>query len=323
MTDNELRYNYFLDEWIIYAPKRQGRPDRKKDYCPFCKGSDEIGVNINEPIRLCNKFPSLSLNEGFWSKEEDALYKSRSAYGKCEVLVYSAEHSKKFHELNVDEILSIFEKWIEATKQLTKNEKIKYILPFENFGQDVGASIVHPHGQIYAFSFVPHTIQNELKKIKEFIIQEKTCMTCKYLDFEKKTNSRIVFEDQFLIAVVPYSAQYAYDLYIYPKRCYGQLEESTKEELIAFAKLLPRIVKSLSKIFGKEVSYSLSLHQKVFNLSEIPNIYHMYFKLHTPQRNKQSLKILGAVESSLGVFINGTLPEEATKEYKKALNFLS
>ncbi|MHA1197087.1 MAG: hypothetical protein ACTSSM_13425, partial [Promethearchaeota archaeon] len=141
--------------------------------------------------------------------------------------------------------------------------------------------------------------------------------------FEKKISSRIVFENQFLIAVVPYSARYAYDLYIYPKRCYGQLEESTKEELIAFAKLLPRLVKSLSKIFDKEVSYSLSLHQKVFNFSEIPNIYHMYFKLHTPQRNKQSLKILGAVESSLGVFINGTLPEEAAKEYKKALKFLS
>ncbi|MHA1204295.1 MAG: galactose-1-phosphate uridylyltransferase, partial [Candidatus Heimdallarchaeaceae archaeon] len=220
MTENELRYNYFFDEWIIYAPKRQRRPDRKKDYCPFCKGSDEIGANINEPIRLDNKFPSLSLDEDFWVKEEDTLHKSRSAYGKCEILVYSAEHNKKFHELKVDEILSIFEKWIEATKQLTKDEKIKYVLPFENFGQDVGASIVHPHGQIYAFSFVPHTIRNELGKIKEFISKEKTCMTCKYLDFEKKISSRIVFENQFLIAVVPYSARYAYDLYIYPKRCY-------------------------------------------------------------------------------------------------------
>ncbi|RLG10922.1 hypothetical protein DRN69_08400 [Candidatus Pacearchaeota archaeon] len=41
MTEGELRYNYFFDEWIIYAPKRQRRPDRKKDFCPFCKGSEK------------------------------------------------------------------------------------------------------------------------------------------------------------------------------------------------------------------------------------------------------------------------------------------
>ncbi|RLG10921.1 galactose-1-phosphate uridylyltransferase, partial [Candidatus Pacearchaeota archaeon] len=223
-----------------------------------------------------NKFPSLSLEVDYWSKEEDQLYKSKSAYGKCEVLVYSADHNIKFHELKVDEILSIFEKWIEATKQLKEDKKIKYILPFENFGKDVGASILHPHGQIYAFSFVPHTVQNELRKIEDFFKKENACMICKYLEIEKKTDLRVVFENEFVIAVVPFSAQYAYDLYIYPKRCYSQLEESRQEELVSFANLLPKLVKSLFVIFGKEVSYSLSLHQKVFNFPESPNIYHMY-----------------------------------------------
>ncbi len=322
MTEyNELRYNPILNEWIIYAPKRQKRPDRDITKCPFCEGSEEIPV-FNGPVRIKNKFPALDKKFSTY-KEEKALWKiKKGAYGTCEVLVYSAKHDLRFSELEKCEVNVILKEFVNATKEFSKDKKIKYILPFENYGKDVGASIIHPHGQIYGFSFIPQIIQNEIKLSKKYYKKHKTCLTCAIIDNELNDKKRIVYENEQLIVFIPYYAQYAYDLYVYPKRCYGYLGESSKEELEAFSIILPKIVKALTIMFGQEVSYSLSLHQAPLNYrGAIP--YHMYFKLHTPQRNPNSLKILGAVETSLGVFINGTLPETAAKQYAEALSKVS
>ncbi|MHA1302832.1 MAG: galactose-1-phosphate uridylyltransferase [Candidatus Heimdallarchaeaceae archaeon] len=317
MNNNEMRYNPFLEEWVIYSPSRQKRPDRDTTKCPFCEGSTEV-PSFEGPMRIANKFPALSLEAGLVQYSLDELHIKRGAFGVCEVLIYSAEHEKKFTDLTENEILAIFSKWTKATKELSKHQAIKYILPFENYGEDVGASITHPHGQIYAFPFVPKIIENELRHYKEYFEKKKSCFMCDYVRYELKVKDRVVYSDDYIVALVPYYAQYAYDIYIYPKRCYGLLSQSTRKELEAFASFLPQAIKALNSIFGKEVSYSLSLHQSPLNVQQI-RPYHLYFKLHTPQRNKQSLKILGAVESSLGIFLNGMLPEAAAKEIRQAI----
>jgi galactose-1-phosphate uridylyltransferase len=74
----------------------------------------------------------------------------------------------------------------------------------------------------------------------------------------------------------------------------------------------------LNLIFKKEVSYSLSLHQGPVN-EEGTTAYHLYFKLHTPQRNTKSKKLLGAVETSSATYINGTLPETATAKLRNLI----
>ncbi len=318
MTNPEVRWNPLTKEYVIYSPKRQSRPDRDEVKCPFCEGSEEVPI-FEKIMRLPNKFPSLSQDLECQRYKVNDFHEKITGYGKCEVVVYTKNHEGKFSDLSNGEILSIFENWIQATKEISSDQHIKYILPFENYGKDVGASLHHPHGQIYAFPFIPSDVKKELESLAEYQSEKKSCLICDILKQELLERDRVVIENDYIVAIVPFYAKYSYDLYIYPKRHHSFLHQSTRRELEAYVEFVPQAIKALNSILKQEVSYSLSLHQQAVNSKGSSN-FHFYFKLHTPQRNSKSLKLLGAVETATNVFINGTLPEDAAKQYRQELN---
>ncbi len=317
MTVRELRKNPFTGEIVIFSEIRQERPDRDRSICPLCPGSEEV-PNFTKPVRISNKYPALSQDLEYKKYKKDSFYEKSPGYGVCELVVYTDKHVSKFSELSLDESMKIFETWMQATKQLGSNKTIKYILPFENYGDEVGATLLHPHGQIYAFPFIPDYMEKELDAILKYQKENRSCMFCDLLSIEQEKKERIIFEDENIIALIPYYAKYAYDVFIYPKRHISFLHQCTRSEMVSMLSFFPTLIKSLNKLFEKEISYSLSLHQGPVN-SQGSTSYHMYFKMHTPQRNKNSSKLLGAVETSTNTFINGTLPETAAAQLQKLL----
>ncbi len=317
MTVREIRKNPFTGEVVIFSETRQDRPDRDSSLCPLCTGSEEVPT-FNKPLRISNKFPALSKDVEYRKYKKDSFYEKTSGYGCCELIVYTDKHNSKFIDLSVDESMGIFEAWMQATKQLSSNKNLKYILPFENYGEDVGATLLHPHGQIYAFPFIPDYMKKELEAILEYRREHNKCMICDYLLIEQENTDRIVYEDENIVALIPFFAKYAYDMIIYPKRHISYLHQCTRSEMVSMLSFFPIAIKALNKFFETEVSYSLSLHQGPVN-SEGSTAFHLYFKLHTPQRNKQSTKLLGAVETSTNTFISGILPETAAAQLQKLM----
>ena len=315
MTVREIRKNPFTDEWVIYSETRQSRPDREEGFCPLCTGSEEVPV-FNQPLRIINKFPALSLEEELKKRKTSEFQSSMNGYGQCELIVYTDIHNAKFVDLNDDEIMLIFDKWMEATKEFSSNKNIKYVLPFENYGPDVGATLIHPHGQLYAYPIVPNLIQKELETIIKYREKNKTCMVCDYLLTEIEAEKRIVYQDENIVILVPYFARYAYDMFLYPKRHINFLHQLTRSEITSIIQNIRKSILSLNEIFQKDISYSLSLHQSPLN-TEGNSYYHLYFKIHTPQRNLKSKKLLGAVETSTLTYINGVLPETAVINLKE------
>ncbi|MHA1445581.1 MAG: galactose-1-phosphate uridylyltransferase [Candidatus Heimdallarchaeaceae archaeon] len=318
MSHREIRKNPFTGEWIIYSEVRQVRPDRKNDFCPLCSGSPEVPEFI-EPVRIPNKFPALDAENDTRKFSSGEFQIKMRSYGKCEIVVYTDNHNAKCIDLPAEEIFQIFNSWMRATKELSTDEKIKYILPFENYGEDVGATLIHPHGQIYAFPMIPNMIQKEFDSIKKYREKEKSCMVCNYILEEQEKEERIVFQDNNLLAFVPYFAKYAYDVFVYPKRHVNFLHQCTRSEMNSFISIIKQIIISLNDIFEKNISYSLSLHQSPLN-TQGSNMFHFYFKIHTPQRNIKSLKLLGAVETSTMTYINGILPETAASRLREKMS---
>lgn len=317
MTKREIRRNPFTGEWIIYSESRQTRPDREEKICPLCLGSEEV-PSFHKPFRLPNKYPSLYSEGDSRIKKNGDFFEKTDSYGFCELVVYTDEHNGRFYKLPIESIMDIFQAWNQATKEYSTKENINYVLPFENYGIDVGASLIHPHGQIYAFSIVPEKINKEIERIIDYQKKNNECMSCTYIRTEIEQKERIIFEDDNLIVLIPYYARYAYDIYIYPKRHMNFLFQATQRELESFAQILRALIITLNTYFNKEISYSLSLIQAPLKKADKAS-FHMYFKLHTPQRNEKSLKILGAVESTLDFFINGTFPETAVENIRKNL----
>ena len=61
----------------------------------------------------------------------------------------------------------LFHAWSDRYIKLLEREEIKYVMPFENRGEECGVTLHHPHGQIYAYPFIPPVIQKELEAFKK------------------------------------------------------------------------------------------------------------------------------------------------------------
>ena len=103
------------------------------------------------------------------SKENIFLEKvlSKPSKGECEVVVYSPEHLDTISEMPIERIELLSNVWIDRYKELLKNPNVKYVLPFENRGEECGVTLHHPHGQIYAYPFVPPIIKTEIRAFKK------------------------------------------------------------------------------------------------------------------------------------------------------------
>ncbi|MHA1686957.1 MAG: galactose-1-phosphate uridylyltransferase [Candidatus Heimdallarchaeaceae archaeon] len=316
--NSEIRKNPFTGDWIIYSQSRQKRPDRDDDYCPFCAGGEDYN-DFSKPKVIPNKYPALDPEVNFHAYRLGPFLEKQTGFGHCQIVVYTQVHNTKFYKLDHEKVLEIFQTWIKATRELKKQQNIQYVLPFENYGAEVGATLLHPHGQLYGFPFIPNEINKEFAKLVEYKHKTGKCMTCVYLAEEQKRKERIIYEDDFILILVPFFAKYAYDIFIYPKRHVSFLEQTTQREKESLAIHLLKAINALNKLFGKEVSYSMSLHQAPINVKHTI-VFHLYFKIHTPQRSKESLKLLGAVETSTNTYINGVFPEDAASELRKILN---
>lgn len=171
----ELRHNPLLDTWTMVATNRQNRPHLPADWCAFCPGEGKSVPAHYDVLAYPNDFPTLSQKpDAADQKKNNKIFRSAEAYGKCEVLLYSPEHTKKIYELSDAHVLKIVELWTARYKELSKDKRIKYIFEFENRGEEVGVTMPHPHGQLYAYSWIPEKIKNELSNAKKYFKKHGT-----------------------------------------------------------------------------------------------------------------------------------------------------
>ena len=148
----ELRWNPFIKDWIMIASHRQNRPQMPRDWCPFCPGSGN--VPNYDVLKYDNDFPALSQNPPLPDPVGNDFFKTGDSYGKCEVILYSPEHTITLPELPQEHVEKLVDLWTERFQELSKDKKIKYIFIFENRGEVVGVTMPHPHGN-YDNPFIP------------------------------------------------------------------------------------------------------------------------------------------------------------------------
>ena len=158
----EIRYNPLTNDWVMIASHRQGRPQMPKDWCPFCPGSGKVPDHF-DVYEYDSDFPALSQNPPAPDDVKTDFYKTAPSYGKCEVILYSPEHTVTLPELPLDHVVKLVNLWTERYIALKADEKIKYVFIFENRGEVVGVTMPHPHGQIYGYPFIPKKIALEME----------------------------------------------------------------------------------------------------------------------------------------------------------------
>tara|TARA_B100000575_G_scaffold224657_1_gene185133 strand:+ start:668 stop:1714 length:1047 start_codon:yes stop_codon:yes gene_type:complete len=307
-----MRWNPSRQEWVTYSAGRKNRTTfPPKKYCPFCPGKNlkfptEIPFSDFEIAVFPNRWASFnSLGQEIFLDE----IISKPSKGECEVVVYSSEHLATISEMRLERIELLIKVWIDRYINLYKNPDIKYVLPFENRGEECGVTLHHPHGQIYAYPFVPPVIETEIKAFKKHNFLKKIMRNLK--------EKYYVYQNNNFIAAVPPYARYAYEVWIFSKRTVEGPWKFNDQEIEDFAKCIKKVVNGYDKFLDKKCPYIMGLHASPY-LND--NNFHFHVEFYPPLRHGDKSKILAGSESMAGVFIMDVLPEDSAKVLREYMS---
>ncbi len=310
----ELRWNPLLKTWVIMSEHRQARPLLETGACPFCPGSGRVPDDY-EIYDYDNDFPSLMLDPPVPDIDGDELIPVKPAFGKCEVTLYSPRHDTTLPELPLEHIARLVDHWEGRYSELGSIPGIEFVFIFENRGAAVGVTMLHPHGQIYAYPYVPLKIRTELASCQEHWHDKGTCLLCDLRAHEESDGSRIVYRHSGFTAFVPTFAEYPYQVYIVGDRHTGSLSTMNREERLGLARVIKCVTGAYDDLFGFPFPYMMCMHQDPSDGDEYP-YYHYHIEFYPPMRDMDKLKYNASSETGAWATINDTRPEEKAVELR-------
>jgi UDPglucose--hexose-1-phosphate uridylyltransferase len=318
---SELRFNPLLGEWVATATARQDRTFFPPDnYCPLCPTEPggfptEIPAPTYDIVAFENKFPSFKRHPDQPVIEGSDFYPVKPSKGICEVVVYSPNHSATLTSEPVEQIYKLVLVWTDRFKELEARDYISYVYIFENKGAEVGVTLSHPHGQIYAYPFVPPIIKKELAQSEKYFAENGKCLICNIVDEEKAFQKRIVAENEGFVAVIPFFARYPYEVHIYSKRHVQAFPDFQGGEPQRLAEILKQVLVAYDALFDRSFPYIMPIHQRPTDGGDYGH-YHFHIEFYPPLRTAKKLKYLAGSEAGAGLFINDTLAEEKAAELR-------
>lgn len=308
----ELRWNPLLRTWTMVASNRQARPHLPKDWCPFCPGSGKVPEQY-DVYAYDNDFPALTQEPGTPDSVADGPYRTMENYGKCEVILYSPDHHSSLAALQEGHIEKLLELLAERQHALSSDERVKYIFPFENRGEEVGVTMPHPHGQIYAYPFIPQKIKTELDSCREHYETSGHCLLCAMNREERAFTQRVIGENDSFLAYLPFFTDYPYGVFIVSKRHFGDLRQLTATEKIDLARILKRVTGAFDKLFDRPFPYMMCVHQTPVNSEEYADaaeFYHFHIEFYPPLREAKKIKFYASSEMGAWAACNPHAVEE-------------
>ncbi len=309
----ELRWNPTLREWVSTASYRQDRPLLPADGCPFCPGSGRVPDDYDVYI-YPNDFPAFSIPPPEPSIAGDRFFRVERSLGKCDVVLYHPNHNTSLPQLPLDHLTRLVRLWRKRFEELKATPGIRYVLIFENKGAVIGVTMPHPHGQIYAFPFVPPRIERELQAARAYHRSRGRCLFCDILKKERRMKQRRVAENGAFTAFVPFYARWPYEVHIFARRHIGALDQFRPAEERALAEILKCVTLKYDNLFQISFPYMMLLHQAP-TWGRFP-YFHFHIEFYPPHRSKDKLKYLAGVETGAGTFLNDSLAEEKAAELR-------
>ena len=317
----ELRLDALTNEWVVMAAHRQARVFLPpKELCPLCPAKpgllSEIPESNYEVVVFENLSPSLALAGPDWKLPEyDGLNTPIvDAAGYCEVLCYTDQHEANFGALSLEQIRIVMEAWRDRTREISKLPNIAHIFAFENRGVEVGVTLHHPHGQIYAYSYLPPRVEKMLKIAADHLAKHSRPLLSDIIAREIKDEVRIVAQNSDWIAYVPFASRYPFEIHIAPKVFTADLAELTDAQADSFGAVAKEALQRLDGVFGIEMAYMASWHQSPVHVGR--NALGLHMQITSIRRAPGKLKYLAGSESAMQAFIMDLKPEQSAAQLR-------
>ncbi len=317
ISGSHMRWHPLRGEWVAYAGHRQDRTFLPpKEFNPLAPSNSlehpsELPLGAYDMAVFDNMFPSLSLGAG--PAPEIPGIKSMPALGACEVVVFTQDGDSSLGRLPLDQISLLLEVWSDRIRELGARPELQYVMPFENRGVEVGVTLHHPHGQIYAYPFVPPVPARSLEMQRRHHEENGRTLLSDFIHNELQSRSRILYEGGEALAFVPACARYPYEVWVAPRRAVGLLSDLDEAERLDLARALKTVLLKFDGLWQKPFPYLMVLQQAPTDGRAHPEA-HLYFEFSPPYRSKDRLKFLAGTELGAGLFANDSLPEAKARE---------
>ena len=273
----DKRIDVHLGTTVHVVGSRQARPNLPSSGCPFCPG----GLEAPDPYDVRwfrNRWPAMSGD-------------------RCEVVLYTSEHDATFWSLGSAGVRKVINLWAERTRELGSRDDVDFVLVFENRGAEVGATIAHPHGQIYAYDHVPDRPRQIFSSGWEP---------------DAQPGQRSVVSNDTWQAYVPYAPTHPIALTLAPRARVPDLaglDEQGRDDLAA---LLVDVFARLDRLYDQPLPYMMWMMQRPTTpnaADDYPDAW-LQIEIVSPWRSAGVSRFIAAAEVACGEFFNPVIPED-------------
>ena len=257
-----------------------------------------------------NRFPSLSVKS---HSPPSSVVNTLPANGQCEVVVFTQDPFSSLAELPLKQIELLLTVWGVRTLALAEHPQIQYVLPFENRGVEVGVTLHHPHGQIYAYPFIPPVPQRMHEQQVAHYRQHKRALLEQLIASEIKADARMVYVGEHAVAFVPAWARYSYEVWVAPRQAVPDFASLNDAQRADLARALKTVLLKYDGLWQREFPYLMAWYQAPTDGVPHPE-WHLHAEFYPPYRTRDRLKYLAGTELAAGMFANDSLPEEKVRE---------
>lgn len=316
----ELRYDPLLGEWVSYAKHRQSRthlPPAAE--CPLCPSGPEHATEIPAPgydvAVFENRFPAFGPETG---ENPAAAEGTAPAVGRCEVVAFSADHGASFPGLSRERVRTVINAWTHRTAELSGIPGVSQVFIFENRGAEIGVTLHHPHGQIYAYPFTTPRTLTQLASAARHRERTGRELFADLLADELADGRRIVTRGRHWTAYVPCAARMPVEVHVVPHRAVADLPALTDEEREELSAVYLDVLRRVEALYATPTPYIAAWYQAPVKHPDREH-YRLHLQVTSPRRAENKLKYLAGSEAAMGAFIGDVIPEEAALRLREAL----
>lgn len=330
----ETRWHPLLQQWVIISANTKARPwsgkvsvkstDEIPAHDPECylcprvtRANGEINPDYRGPRAMDNDFPSLSASAPQPAASESILFKREAANGRCRVLCWSDKHNLTLPEFTAAEMRGVVDLWCDEHKMLSADPSIKQVLIFENKGAEVGASNMHPHGQIYAYAFVTDIAQTMRAAQADYAKVHAGASLLTDLINAPESEACVVEKSSHCSVIVPFAARFSYETWVIPHRQVPYISDLTSEELDDLAGVYQRQTRRYDVLFNRKTPNITLLHNAPCDGDPNNKQCHFHIAMQPPLRDAEKVKFLAGAEAGSNNIVNPLQPEQAAEQLRQ------
>ncbi|ATL69614.1 galactose-1-phosphate uridylyltransferase [Nocardia terpenica] len=324
-THSQTRFDPLLGEWVVIASHRQTRTFLPPaDLCPLCPSTAERATEVPESDYQVavfeNRFPSLSTDHANFpaTVEGSPLTPLRDGFGRCEVVCFTSDHQSSFAQLDPARARLVVDAWAHRSAELAEIDGVAQVFCFENHGEEIGVTLSHPHGQIYAYPFVTPRVAKISDNVAAYRKAHAGNLFGDLLAAERAAGLRVVAANEEWTAFVPPFARWPYEVQLFPHRRVADIPELDDAQRDAFAELYLDVLQRFAHRFDTPMPYIAAWNQAPTPKSGLArDDWWLHLQLFSIRRTANKLKYLAGSESGMQVFISDTTPETVAAELRE------